>query len=419
MEFERDEANTAVMKVVGVGGGGNNAIKRMINYGMHGVEFYAVNTDSQVLEKMPEATVIQIGEKLTSGRGAGARPEVGRKSAEESIESIKEALTGADLVFVTAGMGGGTGTGAAPVIASVAKEMGILTVGVVTKPFSMEGKVRMRQAEEGIARLRESVDTLVIVPNDRLLKISDKRTTMAEAFKMADEVLHQGIQGISDIVRSNGIVNIDFADAMTVMKNGGITHMGIGRAKGDHKAERAIDMAMHSPLLETSIDGARAVLLNIVGGKDLNLFETNEVGSIVQEYIDEEAVFIYGFATDETLDDEIIVTLIATGFEENKPVKKIKTETAAVSAPEKKTEYTPTYGGMGGADLKKEFFGSVRHSEPKLRPQEYTPQPSRVYEPVKTEEEEDIDTFETAVRESSDSKVHKRKFPDWLLGRKK
>ena len=418
MEFERDEANTAVMKVVGVGGGGNNAIKRMINYGMRGVEFYAVNTDSQVLQKIPEATIIQIGEKLTSGRGAGAKPEVGRKSAEESIEAIKEALSGAELVFVTAGMGGGTGTGAAPVIASVAREMGILTVGVVTKPFSMEGRVRMRQAEEGIAKLRENVDTLVIVPNDRLLKVSDKRTTMAEAFKMADDVLRQGIQGISDIIRSIGIVNLDFADATTVMKNGGITHMGIGRAKGEHKAERAIDMAMHSPLLETSIDGAKAVLLNIVGGKDLNLFETNEVGSIVQEYIDEEAVFIYGFATDESLDDEIVVTLIATGFEENQPVKKIKTE--PVPEPVKAPEYTPSFSPMGGTDLKKEFFGSVRYSEPKVQPQEYKPQPSRVYEPVQIEEENDIDTFETSARTADpEPKGRKRMFPDWLLGRKK
>ena len=361
MEFEKPNANVAVMKVVGVGGGGNNAVKRMIDHGMTDIEFISINTDYQVLKSSSATNKIQIGEKLTKGLGAGARPEIGRKAAEENVEEISKAIEDAELVFVTAGMGGGTGTGAAPVIASIAKKMGKLTIGIVTKPFTMEGRVRTRQAEEGIARLRENVDTLVIIPNDRLLMIADKKTTMAEAFKMADDVLRQGIQGISDIIKYEGDINLDFADVTTVMRDGGLAHMGIGRAKGDNKAEEAAKSAMNSPLLETTIDGAKGVLLNIVGGKDLSLFDANSVAEYIQEYIDEDATFIYGIATDDRLDDELIVTLIATGFENNEPVKKTPAISEKPKAPEPvrpsvSNPYTNTMG-RSTQDLKNEFFG--------------------------------------------------------------
>ncbi len=325
MEFEKPSSNIAVMKVVGVGGGGNNAVNRMIEYGLKDIDFIAVNTDYQVLKHSKASQRIQLGEKLTKGLGAGAKPEVGRKAAEESREEIAQSLRGADLVFVTAGMGGGTGTGAAPVVASIAKEMGILTIGIVTKPFTIEGKVRTKQAEAGIAELRENVDTLVIIPNDRLLMIADKKTTVNEAFKMADDILRQGIQGISEVIRFEGdgdSINLDFADVTTVMRDGGLAHMGIGRAKGDDKAEAAVKMAMNSPLLETTVDGAKGVLLNITGGRDLTLFDTAEVAEIVQNCIDDDAKFIYGIATDENLEDELVVTIIATGFDDAGTMKK-------------------------------------------------------------------------------------------------
>ncbi len=320
MEFEKPSSNVAVMKVVGVGGGGNNAVNRMIEYGLEGIEFIAVNTDYQVLKNSKATQKIQLGEKLTKGLGAGAKPEIGRKAAEESREEIAQAIRGADLVFVTAGMGGGTGTGAAPIVAAIAKEMGILTIGVVTKPFTIEGRVRTRQAEAGIAELRENVDTLVIIPNDRLLMIADKNTTVNNAFRMADDILRQGIQGISEVIRFEGdgdSINLDFADVTTVMRDGGLAHMGIGRAKGDDKAEAAVQMAMNSPLLETKVDGAKGVLLNITGGEGLTLFDTAQVAEIVQNCIDEDAKFIYGIATDKNLDDEIVVTIIATGFDKD------------------------------------------------------------------------------------------------------
>ncbi len=325
MELEKANGNLAVMKVVGVGGGGNNAVNRMVEYGLKDIDFIAVNTDYQVLKHSKATQIIQLGEKLTKGLGAGAKPEIGRKAAEESREEIAQAIRGADLVFVTAGMGGGTGTGAAPVVAAIAKEMGILTIGIVTKPFTIEGRIRTKQAEAGIAELRENVDTLVIIPNDRLLMIADKKTTVKDAFKMADDILRQGIQGISEVIRYEGdgdSINLDFADVTTVMRDGGLAHMGIGRAKGDDKAETAVKIAMNSPLLETTIDGAKGVLLNITGGKELSLFDTAEVAEIVQNCIDEDAKFIYGIATDESLDDELIVTIIATGFDDGSAVKK-------------------------------------------------------------------------------------------------
>ena len=317
-EFATND-NAAIIKVVGVGGGGNNAVNRMLERGVKGIDFIVVNTDKPILARSNAETKIQIGEKLTKGLGAGANPEIGKKSAEESREEIEAALKGADMVFVTAGMGGGTGTGAAPVIAEIAKNMGILTIGVVTKPFGFEGKVRSSQADEGITALKNNVDTLVIIPNDRLLMIADKKTTIKDAFLMSDDVLRQGIQGIADVITNDGEINLDFADVTTVMKDRGLAHMGIGRAKGDDKAEIAVKMAINSPLLETTIDGARGVLLNITGGSDLGLFEAAQAAEIVKSYIDESATFIYGIAMDPTLEDEIIITVIATGFEEPSP----------------------------------------------------------------------------------------------------
>ncbi|MBP3284620.1 MAG: cell division protein FtsZ [Clostridia bacterium] len=315
LDFDVEMEQFAQIKVVGVGGGGNNAINRMIEGGLKGVEFLAVNTDKQALFLSKANTKIQIGDKLTRGLGAGSDPEIGQKAAEENRDEIAQALKGADMVFVTAGMGGGTGTGAAPVVASVAKELGVLTVGVVTKPFTFEGRKRMTQAEKGIQQLKENVDTLVIIPNDRLLQVIQKNTSMVEAFKMADDILRQGVKGISDLIAVPGLVNLDFADVKTIMLNTGIAHMGIGHASGENRAEEAAKQAIHSPLLETSIEGARGVLLNITGGADLGLLEVNAAAELVQKSADPEANIIFGAVIDENLNDELMITVIATGFD--------------------------------------------------------------------------------------------------------
>ena len=314
-EIETEPERLANIKVVGVGGGGNNAVNRMIEDGVKCVEFITVNTDAQALLVSQAPHKIQIGKK---GLGAGADPGVGKKSAEESREAIEESLRGADMVFVTAGMGGGTGTGAAPVIASIAKDLGILTVGIITKPFSFEGRMRMKNAEDGIAGLKEHVDAIVTIPNDKLLQIIDKSTSILDTFREADRVLRQGVQGISDIIAVPGYINCDFADVMAVMKEAGIAHMGVGIAKGDNKAEEAVKMAIDSPLLETSIMGARGVLLNITGGKGLSMFDANIAAAKVQEMVDPDAKIIFGVALDESLDDEIRITIIATGFDQIK-----------------------------------------------------------------------------------------------------
>ena len=308
----------AKIKVIGVGGAGNNAVNRMVEMGVNGVEFIAVNTDRQALILSKAATKIQIGEKITRCLGAGGDPNIGEKAAEESKEDIANALKGADMVFVTAGMGGGTGTGAAPVVAQIAKEMGILTVGVVTKPFTFEGKRRMQSAERGVANLKERVDTLVAIPNDRLLQVSERKTSMIEAFTMSDEVLRQGVQGISDLIAVPGLINLDFADVKTIMYDTGMAHMGIGRASGENRAEDAAKQAINSPLLESSIEGARGVLLNITGGKDLGIFEVNTAAELVQKSIDPEANIIFGAVIDENMGDEISVTVIATGFDKDR-----------------------------------------------------------------------------------------------------
>ena len=320
----------AKIKVIGAGGGGNNAVYRMVEAGLQGVEFIAVNTDKQALQTSKAEYKIQIGEKLTRGLGAGANPEVGKKAAEESKDEIIKVLEGADMVFVTAGMGGGTGTGAAPVIAQLAKEMGILTVGVVTKPFVFEGKVRMKNAESGISELKSKVDTLITIPNDRLLQIVQKNTSMIEAFSMEDDVLKQGIQSISDLIAVPGLINLDFADVTSVMKEQGLAHMGIGNATGENRAIEAAREAIQSPLLETSIRGAKGVLLNITGGSNLGLLEINEASTIVQESCDPEANIIFGASIREDLAEEIRITVIATGFDEAKHmepeiIEKVKT----------------------------------------------------------------------------------------------
>jgi cell division protein FtsZ len=314
-----DDHRYAVIKVVGVGGGGNNAVDRMIRSGLRGVEFVAINTDLQALGRSEASLKIQVGSALTRGLGAGANPEIGQKAAEESREEILRALKGADMVFVTAGMGGGTGTGASPVIAQIGKEAGALTVGVVTKPFTFEGGRRSQQAEKGIANLRAQVDTLITIPNDRLLQVVDKRTPFVEAFRMADDVLRQGVQGISDLIAVPGLINLDFADVKTIMSETGSALMGIGVGRGEARAAEAARAAINSPLLETSIEGARGVLLNITGDGNLGLFEVNEAAEIITQAADPEANIIFGAVIDEALEDEVRITVIATGFDQRGP----------------------------------------------------------------------------------------------------
>ena len=314
LEFDVDLGQFASIKVIGVGGAGNNAINRMVQHGLKGVEFISVNTDRQALYMSQAGQRIQIGEKLTKGLGAGANPEIGQKAAEESREDIANAIRDADMVFITAGMGGGTGTGAAPVIASVAKELGILTVGVVTKPFSFEGKQRSANAERGIENLKNNVDTLVVIPNDRLLLVVGKGTSIVDAFRLADDVLRQGIQGISDLLAIPSLINLDFADVKTIMSGSGIAHMGIGLSTGEDRAVAAAKQAIQSPMLETSIEGAHGVLLNITGGPNMGIMEVTEAAEMVQQAADPDANIIFGAGIDETLGDSLRITVIATGF---------------------------------------------------------------------------------------------------------
>ena len=318
MAFGLDMGPDSVVniKVVGVGGGGNNVVNRMVKTGTKGVDFIAVNTDKQALAVSSATYKIQIGEKLTNGQGAGSDPEVGRKSAEENRTQISKALEDADMVFITAGMGGGTGTGAAPIVADIAKELGVLTVGVVTKPFRFEGMRRMKQAEGGITELRNKVDSLVIIPNERLKLATDQKITMVNAFEIADDVLQQAVQSISDLIKNTGFINLDFADVSAVMKDAGRAHMGVGRAAGKNKAEEAARMAISSPLLETSINGARGILINVTGSMDIGLEEVETAANLVQEAAHPDCNIIFGAAFDDTLEDELRVTVIATGFDE-------------------------------------------------------------------------------------------------------
>jgi len=347
LQFDINEEPGAQIKVIGVGGGGNNAVNRMIEFGVKGVEFISINTDKQALYMSQANQKIQIGEKITKGLGAGADPDIGQKAAEESRDDIAQAVKGADMVFITSGMGGGTGTGAAPIVAQITKEMGILTVGVVTKPFAFEGRQRMLNAERGLAELKTYVDTLVVIPNDRLLQVAEKRTSMLDAFKIADDILRQGVQGISDLIAVPGLVNLDFADVKTIMKEKGLAHMGVGRGTGENRAVEAARQAIQSPLLETTIDGARGVLINITGSANLGLFEVNEAAELVTEAVDSEANIIFGAVIDDSLQDEIRITVIATGFEkvDKKPFIPFKEtkgkdkEGAKESAANTNTEY--------------------------------------------------------------------------------
>ncbi len=318
--MESGSSYLAVIKVVGVGGGGTNAVNRMVDAGLHGVEFIAANTDAQALAMCDADIKLNIGHELTKGLGAGANPDVGHGAAAESRDEIKEALKGADMVFVTAGEGGGTGTGAAPVIAEIAKnEIGALTVGVVTRPFTFEGAQRGRQAQEGIQELRDSVDTLIVIPNEKLLAIVERRTTILEAFREADNVLRQGVQGITDLITIPGLINLDFADVRTIMHDAGTALMGVGVAAGENRAIEAAKVAISSPLLEESVEGATGILLNMTGGRDLGLFEVNEAAEIVASAADANSNIIFGAVIDEEMADEVRVTVIATGFDQNRP----------------------------------------------------------------------------------------------------
>lgn len=336
-ELEESNGNGVVIKVVGVGGGGTNAVNRMIEAGVRGVEFIAVNTDKQSLEKSGATHKVSIGEKLTRGRGAGANPEVGFRAAEESTEEITNLLRGTDMVFITTGMGGGTGTGAAPVVAKIAKEMGILTVGIVTKPFLFEGKKRMELAEEGIKKLGACVDSLVVIPNERLKQVSETRITLLNAFVIADDVLRQGVQSISELINVTGVINLDFADVTAIMSNAGNAHMGVGQATGKDKAEQAAMLAISSPLLETSIKGARGIIVNFTASPDIGLDEVDIAASMIQREAHPDAQIIWGAAFDPNLEDEMKVTVIATGFES---AKKAAFENAEVKASEDTAENT-------------------------------------------------------------------------------
>ncbi|MGV9253788.1 cell division protein FtsZ [Streptomyces sp. NPDC003697] len=351
----------AVIKVIGVGGGGVNAINRMIEVGLKGVEFIAINTDAQALLMSDADVKLDVGRELTRGLGAGANPAVGRKAAEDHREEIEEVLKGADMVFVTAGEGGGTGTGGAPVVANIARSLGALTIGVVTRPFTFEGRRRANQAEDGIAELREEVDTLIVIPNDRLLSISDRQVSVLDAFKSADQVLLSGVQGITDLITTPGLINLDFADVKSVMSEAGSALMGIGSARGDDRAVAAAEMAISSPLLEASIDGARGVLLSISGGSDLGLFEINEAAQLVSEAAHPEANIIFGAVIDDALGDEVRVTVIAAGFDGGQPPARrdnvlgsssVKREEPAPVRPQ--PESRPTFGSLGSVTPKEE-----------------------------------------------------------------
>ena len=381
--LETGQESVVKIKVIGVGGGGNNVVNRMVRSGSDGVDYVAVNTDKQALNASSATYKIQIGEKLTHGQGAGSDPEVGRKSAEESRAQIAKALEDTDMVFITAGMGGGTGTGGAPIVAEIAREADILTVGVVTKPFGFEGRRRMQQAEHGIEALRDKVDSLVIIPNERLKFATDQKITFANAFEIADDVLKQAVQSISDLIRQTGFINQDFADVKAIMKDAGLAHMGVGRAAGKNKAEEAAKMAISSPLLETSIEGAHGVLINITGSADIGLEEVEQAASLVQAAVHPDANTIFGATFDETMDDEIRVTVIATGFDEN-------TKTAAAVQAKPAFAAAPAAAPAAPAPAPEEAAPAEEaESEPEQEP---TPEPAPTAAPA-SEVPEDDDPF--------------------------
>lgn len=399
----------AVIKVIGVGGGGVNAINRMIEVGLKGVEFIAINTDAQALLMSDADVKLDVGRELTRGLGAGANPAVGRKAAEDHREEIEEVLKGADMVFVTAGEGGGTGTGGAPVVANIARSLGALTIGVVTRPFTFEGRRRANQAEDGIAELREEVDTLIVIPNDRLLSISDRQVSVLDAFKSADQVLLSGVQGITDLITTPGLINLDFADVKSVMSEAGSALMGIGSARGDDRAVAAAEMAISSPLLEASIDGARGVLLSISGGSDLGLFEINEAAQLVSEAAHPEANIIFGAVIDDALGDEVRVTVIAAGFDGGQPPSKRDTVLSSASsgkqrdeqpaAPSRPAESRSPYGGLGSVTSHEE--------KPAPEPVEVTPVNETPSAPVAPPQV-------PPARPYSDSQAEELDVPDFL-----
>ena len=362
-ELENDFDNIVQIKVIGVGGGGGNALDRMVMAGVKCVEFVSVNTDKQALQRSKATQKIQIGDKITHGKGAGSNPEIGQKAAEENREEIAAAIKGTDMVFITAGMGGGTGTGAAPVVAQIAREMGVLTIGIVTKPFAFEGKRRMEQAENGIANLREHVDSLGIIPNERLKYASEQRITLLNAFSVADDVLRQGVQSISDLILLPGLVNLDFADVTAVMKDAGYAHMGVGRASGKDKAEVAANMAISSPLLETAINGAKGVIINITSSPDIGLDEIETASTMIAEQADQEANIIWGAAFDENMEDEMSVTVIATGFSDvNIPGPSNAKLTYAGKFTNNKNEKHPITSGLSGRNdnVQNEILNSAK-----------------------------------------------------------
>jgi len=387
-----DHLPEATIKVVGVGGGGTNAVNRMIRAQVQGVEFITINTDSQALQQAQAPNRIQIGEKLTRGLGAGGNPSMGQKAAEESSEELYEAMRGSDMIFITAGMGGGTGTGAAPIVAQIAQDIGALTVGVVTKPFSFEGSRRRSSAEEGVAALKDRVDALITIPNDRLLSIADQKMSMVEAFAMADEVLHQGIQGISDTITKPGMINLDFADVKTIMSHAGSALMAIGRAGGEDRAVRAAQAAVSSPLLEVSISGAKGVLFNIAGS-DYTLHEVNLAAQVIQDAADPDANIIFGAVIDERLQDEIQITVIATGFEgrTNTVSRGARPASASVSRPR------PSYADQSTVETRSERPAATPYErprsenrpEPELDPQRPAPRQTSAYQRPETDEGDD------------------------------
>lgn len=406
MDFENINTQVAQIKVVGVGGGGNNAVNRMILAGIKSANFLAINTDKQALYLSKATQRMQIGEKLTKGLGAGADPEIGRQAAEESRAAITEALKGTDLVFITAGMGGGTGTGAAPVIAAIAKELGALTVAVVTKPFMFEGTRRMANAEQGIANLRKSVDTLVVIPNDKLTQNFNKDITMVEAFRKADDVLRQGIQGISDLIVCPALINLDFADVRTIMKNTGMAHMGLGVGRGENRTIDAIRQAVYSPLLETTIEGATGVIVNISGGVDLTMGEVQHAVTLIHEVVDDKANIIFGADIREDLEEEVQVTIIATGFDKG------NFETF-VEDQRKKNDIKPKslYGAESMSSIllqdKKDEQSKIQLQQKpayETRPQPYNPQQPYAAQPQYKEQQQD-DPFNPRLQQKDDSNI--------------
>ena len=392
LEIMTNETESAAkIIVIGVGGAGNNAVNRMVDETIGGVEFVGINTDKQALQLCKAPTTIQIGEKLTKGLGAGAKPEVGEQAAQESTEDIKQVMQGADMVFVTCGMGGGTGTGAAPVVAGLAKDMGILTVGVVTKPFRFEAKTRMSNALAGIERLKANVDTLIVIPNDKLLEIVDRRTTMPEALKKADEVLQQAVQGITDLINMPALINLDFADVQTVMTNKGIAHIGIGQAKGDDKAMEAVKQAVSSPLLETTIEGATDVIINISG--DISLMDANDAASYVEELVGEDANIIFGAMYDDTYADEASITVIATGLH-TEEAQNAGVETQKVNSTSTASSFSNPFQSRERANVsafpKKSPDPSYSQPRPSVNPASAAPGLNRLRTPESKIQEKDI-----------------------------